>query len=91
MSETTDKPDWTVAEIAARHKLSRQTITAMFENERGVIILDCPTMMRKRRHRTIRIPDAVYRRKFGTITKAMRERSSRLARGCRIGGRETAT
>jgi hypothetical protein len=76
MSETTDKPDRTVAEIAARHKLSRQTITSMFENERGVIVIDRPTKMRKRHHRTIRIPDAVYRRKFGTITRACRKRRS---------------
>jgi len=27
MIETTDKPDLTIAEIAARHKLSRQTVT----------------------------------------------------------------
>jgi len=80
MSETTDKPDWTVAEIAMRHKLSRQTVTKMFENERGVIIIDSPTKMRKRRHRTIRIPNVVYRRKFGTITRAMRKRPSALVR-----------
>jgi hypothetical protein len=85
MSETADKPDWTVAEIAARHRLSRQTVTKMFENERGVIVIDSPTKMRKRRHRTIRIPDAVYRRKFGSITKAMRKGPSRLARMPRLG------
>jgi hypothetical protein len=30
MTETTDKPDLTVAEIAARHKPSRQTVTKLF-------------------------------------------------------------
>jgi len=72
MSETADKPDWTIAEIAARHKLSRQTVTKMFENESGIIVMDSPTKMRKRRHRTIRVPHPVYLRKFGSITKAMR-------------------
>jgi hypothetical protein len=77
MIEGTDKPELTVAEIAARHKLSRQTVTKIFENESGVIVIDSPTKMRKRRHRTIRIPYVVYRRKFGTITKAMRKRAFR--------------
>ena len=72
MIETTDKPDVTTAEVATRHKLPRQTVTKLFENESGIIVIDSPTKMRKRRHRTIRIPYVVYRRKFGTITNAMR-------------------
>ena len=80
MSETTYRPDWTVAEIAARHKLSRQTVTKMFENERGAIVIDSPTKLRKRRHRTIRIPHAVYLRVLGTITKAIRKAPLRLPR-----------
>jgi hypothetical protein len=68
----------------ARHKLSRQTVTKMFENERGVIVIDSPTKMRKRRHRTIRVPHPVYLRKFGSITKAMRRKvptAARVGRG----------
>ncbi|MEG9435300.1 hypothetical protein JAO29_03875 [Edaphobacter sp. HDX4] len=41
---------------------SYPTIVRMFEDERGVIILNRPTKMNKRRYRSIRIPRAVYER-----------------------------
>jgi hypothetical protein len=71
-AEIADKPAYTVAEVAALMGLSRQKVTAMFENESGVIIIESPTRMRKRRHRTIRIPRAVYLRVLGRVVKAMR-------------------
>jgi hypothetical protein len=68
-------PDWTLQEIAAKHKFSVQTVLRMFQNEKGVIELERPTGRNKRRYRTIRIPPHVYMRVFGRITKA-----------CKLGG-----
>lgn len=52
----------TVDEIAALTGFHRDTITKMFENEPGVLILERPGKMNKRRYRSIRIPLAVYER-----------------------------
>jgi hypothetical protein len=49
-------------EVSALMGFSRQTVTRLFENEPGVIILDRPTTMSKQRYRSIRIPRAVYER-----------------------------
>ena len=57
-----DKPAFTVAEVAALTGFSRQTVTRMFENETGVLILERPKRMHKRGYRSIRIPRAVYER-----------------------------
>jgi transcriptional regulator GlxA family with amidase domain len=65
-------PDLTVQEIALRHKLSRQTVTRLFKNERGVIVLPGGGPMRK--HHVLRIPQAVYQRVLGRITKAIKKR-----------------
>lgn len=65
----TDKPVYTVAEVAALMGFSRQTITTLFENEPGVIIRAWPEKMRKRSYRAIRIPRAVYQRVLGRLTK----------------------
>lgn len=73
MSEVADKPTYTVAEVGALLGLSRQKVTTMFENESGVIIIESPEKMRKRKHRTIRIPRAVYLRVLGRVVKAMRK------------------
>lgn len=59
---------YTVAELAAMTGLSRSTITRMFESETGVIVLERPETMHKRRYRTIRIPRHVYQRVIGKLT-----------------------
>ena len=58
----------TVAEVAALMGLSRQTVTRLFERERGVIILARPESMHKRPYRSIRIPCAVYERVISRLT-----------------------
>jgi hypothetical protein len=63
-----DKQTYTVAEAAELTGLSRQTITRMFENEAGVIVLERAETMHKRRHRSIRIPRAVYERVIKKVT-----------------------
>ena len=62
------KEAYTVAEVAGMTGLSRQTITRMFEHEKGVIILSRPERMHKRSYRTIRIPRAVYERVIAGLT-----------------------
>ena len=57
-----DDTPYTVQEVAALTGFSRDTITRLFENEPGVLILNRPTKNRKRRYRSIRIPRAVYER-----------------------------
>jgi hypothetical protein len=42
--------------------LSRQTVTRLFERERGVLILGRPESIHKRPYRSIRIPRGVYER-----------------------------
>jgi hypothetical protein len=59
---------YTVAEVAKLSGLSRQTITRLFETERGVLILERPESVHKRSYRTIRIPRAVYERVRGRLT-----------------------
>jgi len=57
-----DKEVYTVQELAAKMGLSRQTITRLFEKERGVLVLDRPAKLHKRGFRSIRIPREVYLR-----------------------------
>jgi hypothetical protein len=57
----------TVAEVAVLTGLSRQTVTELFEHERGVLILPRPETMHKRRYRSLRIPRAVYERVIGRL------------------------
>jgi AraC-like DNA-binding protein len=59
---------YTVAEVAEVTGLSRQTVTRLFEREKGVIILKRPETMHKRKYRTIRIPRAVYERAIARLT-----------------------
>lgn len=61
------RPAMTVAEVAELMGLSRQTITRMFEGERGVIVLSRPEGMHKRSYRSIRIPRHVYERVIGRV------------------------
>lgn len=62
MSNLLEKPALTVDEVAKLMGMSRRTVTRLFEAERGVIVLDRPTEMNKRRYRSLRIPRAVYER-----------------------------
>ena len=62
------KQAYTVDEVAAKTGFSRQTITTMFENAPGVLVIERPTKMNKRRYRSIRIPRGVYERVIGKVT-----------------------
>ena len=66
-SSILEKPALTVAEVAVLTGLSRQTVTEMFEHERGVLILGRPETMHKRRYRSLRIPRAIYERVIGRL------------------------
>jgi predicted DNA-binding transcriptional regulator AlpA len=57
----------TIAEVSALTGLSRQTVTRMFEREKGVLILGRPEKLHKRSYRSIRIPRAVYERVIGRL------------------------
>jgi hypothetical protein len=62
-----DKPAYTVNDVAALTGLSRQTVTRMFEGERGVLVVGRPETLHKRGYRSIRIPRAVYERVVGKL------------------------
>jgi len=53
---------YTIAEVAAMTGFSKQTVTRLFEKERGVLILARPEQTHKRGYRSIRIPRSVYER-----------------------------
>lgn len=57
-----EKLSYTVREIAELTGFSRQTVTRMFENEKGTLIIGRPERMHKRSYRSIRIPREVYDR-----------------------------
>lgn len=63
-----EKPTLTVREVAAILKLSRMSVTRLFENEPGVIVIGSPERMHKRKYRSIRIPHHVYERVIGQLT-----------------------
>jgi AraC-like DNA-binding protein len=63
-----EKQAYTVREVAALTGFSRQTVTRMFQRERGVLILGRPESMHKRPYRSIRIPRAVYERVIHAVT-----------------------
>jgi hypothetical protein len=62
------KTTYTVREVAEQTGFSRHTITQLFENERGVIVLARPEKLHKRGYRSIRIPHAVYETVIGRLT-----------------------
>ena len=68
MSDLSNKPVLSINEAAELTGLSPQTMTRMFEDVPGVIIIDRPETMHKRRHRTIRIPRAVFDRVLRKVT-----------------------
>ena len=59
---------YSLADVARMTGLSARTVIRMFENEKGVIVLERSESMHKRRYRTIRIPRAVYERVMTRIT-----------------------
>ena len=59
---------YTINELATMLGLSRQTVIRLFENESGIILIERPETMHKKRHRTIRVPRAVYQRVLHKIT-----------------------
>ncbi len=64
-------PPYTVAEVAHMTGYSRQTVMRLFENVRGVYVVERPAKMNKRRYRAIRIPRAVYERVVGKIARSV--------------------
>ncbi len=62
------KSAYTVGEVADLTGFSRNTVTQLFENERGVIVLARPEKLHKRGYRSIRIPHAVYERVISRLT-----------------------
>ena len=63
-----DKP-YTVAEVSALTGFSPQTVTRMFEDEPGVLVIGrAESAMNKRRYRSIRIPRNVYERVVKKVT-----------------------
>jgi hypothetical protein len=66
---TMEKQVYTIEEVAAMTGFSRRTVSRMFEREPGVIVLERPETMRKRRYRSIRIPKAVYERLLRRLTR----------------------
>lgn len=57
-----DKPTYTVGEVADAMGFSRQTITRLFQDEPGVIVMRRPEKMHKRGYTSMRIPRSVYER-----------------------------
>jgi transcriptional regulator GlxA family with amidase domain len=68
MQSPLDKAALTVAEVAALTGFSHDTVTRMFENETGVLVIKRAETTHKRRYRSIRIPRAVYERVIRKVT-----------------------
>ena len=60
--QSDSKSALTVAEVADLTGFSRQTVSRMFEDEPGVLVLTRPETLHKRSHRSIRVPRNVYDR-----------------------------
>ncbi len=57
-----EKLAYTLSEIAEMTGFSRQTVSRLFENETGTLILRSPETLHKRGYRSIRVPRVVYER-----------------------------
>jgi len=55
-----DKPALSVAKVATLTGFFRQTVSRMFEDEPGVLVISRPETRNKRSYRSIRIPRHVY-------------------------------
>jgi len=53
---------FSVAEVATLLKISKDTVTRLFENEPGLIDPGAPETRHKRRYRILRIPTSVLNR-----------------------------
>ncbi len=60
---------YSVAEVARLTGFSRQTVTRLFENEPGTLVLERPEKMHKGSYRTIKIPRQVYERVVRRLTR----------------------
>jgi len=56
------EPPYTIAEVKQLTGFSERTVTAMFENEPGVLIYEVKRPRKRASYRTIRIPRHVYAR-----------------------------
>ena len=61
---------YAVREIMELWGLSRRTVTRLFENEPGVLVLGHAETRTKRRHLTLRIPQSVMERVWRKNTAA---------------------
>lgn len=62
----TENLAYTISEVSKLTGLSAQTVTRLFENEPGVLIV--ASQGAKRAYRTIRIPQGVYHRVIKKIS-----------------------
>lgn len=61
----------TPAQIAKMLQLSTDTVIRIFENQPGVLVVgDCEGSRIRRRYRTIRVPESVYKRVLRQCTNA---------------------
>jgi hypothetical protein len=63
-----EKEVYTVADVAKLTGFCAKTVTRLFENEAGVIVLKRPETTHKRGYRSIRIPRPVYERVIRRIS-----------------------
>lgn len=66
--QLTDKQAYTVAEVATLTGFLRQTVTRLFEREKGVLIMGRPETLHKRAYRSICIPVPVFERVIQRLT-----------------------
>ena len=59
---------YSVSDVAKLTGLSKQTVTRIFENERGVIIYEETRPRKRASYRIIRIPRHVYERVMSKMT-----------------------
>ena len=60
---------YTPTEIAEIWNLSTDTVRKLFENEPGVLVLEDDKHRRRRRYRTLRIPEDVLERVHKRLTR----------------------
>lgn len=70
MSDKAVERHYSVEEIGTLWRLSPRTVRRMFENEPGIIVFGSTGSIRKRRYRTVRIPESVLVRVHRRLRKA---------------------
>jgi excisionase family DNA binding protein len=68
MAIDVDEQCLTVAEVAERLNLDRETVRRLFLHEPGVLVI-CAPRKGRRIYRTLRIPQSVYRRVVTRFTR----------------------